>query len=72
MSYIFWDDEGIAKFFALYEPKLAKIAAQLPYPVEKADIFRVAVLKWFGGVVGGQNTPRSRIALTDLNIVRRY
>ena len=54
MSYIFWDDEGIAKFFALYEPKLAKISAQLPYPVESADIFRVTVLKWFGGVVGGR------------------
>lgn len=51
MAYIFWDDVGIAKFFSLYEPLIADIAAQLPYGVEKADIFRVAVLKWFGGVV---------------------
>jgi len=72
MSYIFWDDEGIAKFFALYEPKLAKIAAQLPYPVEKADIFRVAVLKWFGGVVGGQSIFWPGHVLTDQNIVRRH
>jgi mannosyltransferase OCH1-like enzyme len=51
MAYIFWDDEGIRKFWSLYEPLLANIAAELPYPVERADVFRVAVLKWFGGIV---------------------
>lgn len=55
MSYVFWDDEGIDRFFKLYEPLLANLAAELPYPVERADLFRVAVLKWFGGVVSSSS-----------------
>jgi len=51
MAYVYWDDEGIDKFFQLYEPLISSVSAELPYPVERTDIFRVAVLKWFGGIV---------------------
>lgn len=51
MTYILWDDEAILRFFALYEPDLWVPVNMLPHPVERTDIFRVAVLKWFGGVV---------------------
>lgn len=51
MAYILWDDKAIARFFALYEPELWAPFNKLALPVEKSDLFRVAVLKWFGGVV---------------------
>ena len=51
MAYILWDDEAIMRFFALYEPELWEPVNMLPHAVEKTDLFRVAVLKWFGGVV---------------------
>ena len=35
-----------------YEPQLWSLFPQLPYPVEKADTFRVTVLRWFGGFYG--------------------
>jgi len=51
MAYILWDDEAVARFFALYEPELWVPFNKLTLPVEKSDMFRVAVVKWFGGVV---------------------
>ena len=51
MAYILWDDEGIDSLMNHYEPSLWKAFHGLPYGVEKADTFRVAVLRWFGGIV---------------------
>lgn len=51
MAYFLWDDDGIASLMRQYEPGLCQNFQRLPYPVEKSDVFRVAVLKWFGGVV---------------------
>ncbi|KAK4543615.1 hypothetical protein LTR36_005260 [Oleoguttula mirabilis] len=50
MAYFLWDDEGIARLMEQYEPELLPNFQLLPYPVEKADVFRVTVLKWFGGI----------------------
>lgn len=57
MAWFLWDDDGIDKLFEKYEPDSYKYFQQLPYPVEKADVFRVVVLKWFGGVVSPVTTP---------------
>ena len=51
MAYILWDDAGIESLMTQYEPQLAAAFAGLPYNVEKADTFRVTVLRWFGGIV---------------------
>lgn len=51
MAYFLWDDEGIAKLMEKYEPAMYQEVQDLPYPVERSDVFRVTVLKWFGGVV---------------------
>lgn len=51
MAYILWDDSAVDALIELYEPEMWPEFQKLPRPVEKADIFRVAVLKWFGGVV---------------------
>lgn len=51
MAYIFWDDKAVDALIELYEKNLWTVFQDIPQPVEKADIFRVAVLKWFGGVV---------------------
>ncbi|KAK5123237.1 hypothetical protein LTR85_003436 [Meristemomyces frigidus] len=50
MAYFLWDDDGIAQLMEQYEPKLTDAFNRLPYPVEKSDVFRVTVLKWFGGL----------------------
>ena len=55
MAYFLWDDDGIAKLVEQYEPELLANFQLLPYPVEKADFWRVAVLKWFGGLVSLSN-----------------
>ena len=51
MAYIIWDDDAMDALIALYEKDLWPQYQKLPRPVEKADIFRIAVVKWFGGVV---------------------
>lgn len=50
-AYIMWDDNGVEEFMKVYENSSWSAIDMMPYKVEKADVFRVAVLKWFGGVV---------------------
>ncbi|KAK4890792.1 hypothetical protein LTR27_010493 [Elasticomyces elasticus] len=56
MAYFLWNDEGLANFIGTYEPDLLQNFQRLPYPVEKSDVFRVNVLKWFGGIYGDLDT----------------
>lgn len=51
MAWFLWDDDGIDALMQKYEPDLYEDFQRLPYPVEKADVFRVVVLKRFGGIV---------------------
>ena len=51
MAWLLWDDNGIEALVSKYEPALYALFKLLPYSVEKADVFRIVVLKWFGGVV---------------------
>jgi mannosyltransferase OCH1-like enzyme len=51
MAWLMWDDDGVDALVQKYEPGMYQAFSALPYPVEKADAFRVLVLKWFGGVV---------------------
>lgn len=53
MAWMIWDDAGVDALVQKYEPGMYQAFSALPYPVEKADAFRVLVLKWFGGVVSG-------------------
>lgn len=46
-----WDDDGVEEFMKVYENSSWAAIDMMPYKVERADIFRVAVLKWFGGIV---------------------
>jgi mannosyltransferase OCH1-like enzyme len=50
-----WDDDGVDALVQKYEPGMYQAFSALPYPVEKADAFRVLVLNWFGGVVSGDS-----------------
>jgi mannosyltransferase OCH1-like enzyme len=50
-AWFLWDDDGIDALMQKYEKSLYDDFLRLPYPVEKADVFRVIVLKWFGGIV---------------------
>lgn len=51
MAWFMWDDDGVNSLIRKYENDFYPAFSSLPYPVEKADAFRVLVLKWFGGVV---------------------
>ena len=51
MAYFFWDDEGMRQLVESAEPKLGPAYSALPQNVEKADLFRILVSKWFGGIV---------------------
>jgi hypothetical protein len=53
MAWLMWDDAGVDALVQKYEPGMYQAFSALPYPVEKADAFRILVLKWFGGVVSG-------------------
>ena len=58
MAYFLWDDEGIMLHLAEFEPSFIDRFMLLPVDVERTDVFRILVLKWFGGIV------RSTIHLT--------
>ncbi len=51
MAYFFWDDEGIAQFLTEFEPDFVGSFLHLPANVERTDVFRILVVKWFGGIV---------------------
>lgn len=51
MAYFLWDNQGILTLMEEYEHDLANDFVEVFSPVEKVDIFRVAVCKWFGGIV---------------------
>lgn len=51
MAWFMWDDEGVDILVRQYESDFYPAFSALPYPVEKADAFRILVLKWFGGTV---------------------
>jgi len=56
IAYILWDDEGMKAFMEQYEPDFFDTFSSLPSMVERTDVFRVLVLKWFGGVYGDIDT----------------
>lgn len=67
MAWFMWDDEGIREVVQKYEHNLYPAFSALPYPVEKADVFRVLVLKWFGGVVSiGKKFFEKRVQAADI------
>lgn len=51
MAYFFWADDGVASLVDRYEPDFVQDFETMFSRVEKVDIFRVLVCKWFGGIV---------------------
>lgn len=51
MAYILWDDAGVDALMQWWEPQFFKAYKALPLAIERADVFRITVVKWFGGVV---------------------
>lgn len=51
MAYFFWEDEGIMQFLEEFEPEFVQDFINLPANVERTDVFRILVVKWFGGIV---------------------
>ncbi|CAK7225787.1 hypothetical protein SEUCBS140593_006021 [Sporothrix eucalyptigena] len=71
MAYFFWDDEGMLAFMRKYEPDFVEPFLAFFSPVERTDIFRVLLCKWFGGIYGDIDTeplrhPAKWIHLHDL------
>lgn len=55
MAWFLWDDDGLDALIHKYEPGLYDAYKLLPYPVTKADVFRIVVVKWFGGIVSSKS-----------------
>ncbi|KIX94597.1 uncharacterized protein Z520_09643 [Fonsecaea multimorphosa CBS 102226] len=71
MAYFFWEDDGIVRMLAEFEPEFVHRFLSLPSNVERADVFRILVLKWFGGIYADVDTrplrrPASWISASDL------
>jgi mannosyltransferase OCH1-like enzyme len=71
VAYFFWEDDGISSMLEEFEPGFVGHFESLPSNVERADVFRVLVLKWFGGIYGDIDTqplkkPKSWISETDV------
>lgn len=54
MAYFLWDDQGVLSLVKELESPLADDFANVFSPVEKVDIFRIMVCKWFGGIVSAE------------------
>lgn len=65
-AFFLWDDEAIRRLIKTYEPSLYEGFNRLPYPVEKSDVFRIVVLKWFGGVVSIPSKDPISFGFSDL------
>lgn len=65
-AFFLWDDEATQKLVKTYEPDLYESFNWLPYPVEKSDVFRIVVLKWFGGVVSTSPNDDTVISISDI------
>ncbi|KAJ9603204.1 hypothetical protein H2200_012499 [Cladophialophora chaetospira] len=50
MAYFFWEDDGVLLLVDEFEPDFVPLFRALPSNVERADVFRILVLKWFGGI----------------------
>jgi len=71
MAYFFWEDDGIVRMLEEFEPDFVDHFNSLPSNVERADVFRILVLKWFGGIYADVDTqplrsPSSWISAADL------
>lgn len=51
MAYFLWDNEGVLALMKEFENDLTSDFIEVFSPVEKVDIFRITVCKWFGGIV---------------------
>ncbi|EFY95201.1 glycosyl transferase sugar-binding region (DXD) protein [Metarhizium robertsii] len=56
MAYFLWDDQGVLSLVKELESPLADDFTNVFSPVEKVDIFRIMVCKWFGGIYGDIDT----------------
>ncbi|OCT48027.1 glycosyl transferase [Cladophialophora carrionii] len=71
MAYFFWEDDGVLQMLDEFEPDFVERFRSLPSNVERADVFRILVLKWFGGIYADVDTqplrrPSSWISPSDL------
>lgn len=55
-EYLFFDDDGCRAFIRRHLPALSPTYDRLPLPVQKADLFRYAVIHQLGGVYADVDT----------------
>ncbi|KAM0247511.1 hypothetical protein ACHAQJ_009817 [Trichoderma viride] len=72
MAYFFWDDKGIEMLMNKYEKNFLDHFNGIFTPVERADIFRILVCQYFGGVYADIDTeplrhPADWIGPSDLS-----
>ncbi|KAJ3293238.1 hypothetical protein HK104_004635 [Borealophlyctis nickersoniae] len=70
-AYFMWDDEGMDSAVRMLWPEGYQTYLSLPANVMRADVFRIFVLRWFGGVYADADTrplrhPSDWVHPTDL------
>lgn len=65
MAYFLWDDQGVLSLVKELESPLADDFTNVFSPVEKVDIFRIMVCKWFGGIVSAEQHARRILVKTQ-------
>ncbi|KAF4332395.1 Initiation-specific alpha-1 6-mannosyltransferase [Fusarium beomiforme] len=71
MAYFFWDDTGMRALVEQFDKDFLERYDSLLTPVERSDVFRILVCKYFGGIYGDLDTellrhPASWISLSDM------
>lgn len=77
MAYFIWDNEGVLTLMEEYEHDLVRDFVEVFSPVEKVDIFRIAVCKWFGGIVSLRSfsfihLPTNQLISTAMSTRKRF
>ncbi|KAH8801408.1 alpha-1,6-mannosyltransferase [Xylogone sp. PMI_703] len=56
MAYFLWDDDGVNQLLNFFDPGLTKEYSALEMDAERADVFRILVSKWIGGIYSDIDT----------------
>ena len=65
--YVFWDDTACRELMQAHFPDLVDVYDDLPYGVQRADMFRIAVLYHYGGIYADTDLiPNQNILRSDL------
>ncbi|KAG5655090.1 hypothetical protein KAF25_000213, partial [Fusarium avenaceum] len=67
MAYLFWDDTGMRALVEEFDRDFLERYDSILTPIERSDVFRILVIKHFGGIYGDLDTELIRHPATWIN-----